>query len=778
MEWRRPQAEALLGCERYGEAETEARTAAESFRSAGDAIGAADAMRVVVKSLLGQGRRDEALAFAMKERDEAEKGLALAKLQVSVAEASLGIGSQTQAVAGVKEARRTFADKGAAAMEAAALRALAALEMDRGDADLPGLELGLRHAEEAKQRAVELNNRRLEAACLLLMVDAAGLHKSAEDALLVAEELLDVALELKDKHLEACTLSKLSAWNRKLGDRDRSISDAEEAWEIYRDLESPQEPQALRALVEGLLPVDPRRARRLCNETLARLREKGDKLAEIEVTRLLVEVLLRLGHSQEAASAAQDCILICKETGATAAQAALMVRLARARLQAGDVEKAKVMAENAWELLDDAKAARDEKADAMEVLCDAQIQSADLEDALARANEFRNHFAVAGDARGQAKAMLRCAQLQLEMTDYEAAFQSAQKACNIYHQERQKSEEADARLLCGKVLWRKGDHKAAVNWAERARTAYRELEQTEDEVACLYVVSENAARLAAREGASLENPEPAPRSARDALEKSLKSAEAGLKLLKVTTSAFPELHGQLLCARAQALTFKHLFSEALVSLDEAVLRFRELEEYELEANALLLACDNLFVLNRTKEAGEAAEEALMLYQHCQDLEGEQRARVMLKHPSLMATSRPSATPMAPMAPTVPGADVTPVWLQQADAAPEEAAAAGATKAVQRSAGPALDMSAVTPEAVKAKVRDIVAIVTDTDVEDIHAETPLMEAGLTSNTAIYLRDMMSKELGTNLPMTLVFDYPTITDMTDLVQSTVAAQAIKN
>ena len=60
------------------------------------------------------------------------------------------------------------------------------------------------------------------------------------------------------------------------------------------------------------------------------------------------------------------------------------------------------------------------------------------------------------------------------------------------------------------------------------------------EVACLYVVSENAARLAAREGrrgspqqswvapdggsvcaiefggASLENPEPAPRSARDA----------------------------------------------------------------------------------------------------------------------------------------------------------------------------------------------------------------------------------------------------------------------
>ena len=37
-------------------------------------------------------------------------------------QASLGIGSQTQAVAGVKEARRTFADKGAAAMEAWEIR--------------------------------------------------------------------------------------------------------------------------------------------------------------------------------------------------------------------------------------------------------------------------------------------------------------------------------------------------------------------------------------------------------------------------------------------------------------------------------------------------------------------------------------------------------------------------------------------------------------------------------------------------------------------------------
>jgi len=118
---------------------------------------------------------------------------------------------------------------------------------------------------------------------LLLMVDGKGMMASPEDALEVADELLDLALELKDgmphanackeshrwkqdKRLEACTLRKLSepraekgsdmirrslwrhgdtgvlvkVWNSKLGDRDRAISDAEEAWEIYCDLESPQ----------------------------------------------------------------------------------------------------------------------------------------------------------------------------------------------------------------------------------------------------------------------------------------------------------------------------------------------------------------------------------------------------------------------------------------------------------------------------------------------------------------------------------------------------------
>jgi len=772
------EAEASLEEERYAEAEAAGRKAAAGFRASGEGgTGAADAVRVVVKSLLGQERRAEALALASKELAGEGDPVGRAKLQVSAAEASLGAGAAKEIWDGLKEARKTFREFGTKDMEARALLALSALEMERGDADLAELEQGLQHAQEARQRAKELQKRRLEASCLLAAVDGKGVLVSPQDALDVADELLNLSLDLKDRRLEARALMKLAAWNLKLGDRYRAISDAEEAWELCCDLDSPQAPRALQALVEGLLPVKPARARRIAAEALRGAREKGQKRAEIQIAQTLLEVTLHMGDITDATSITRDCIRVCKELEATTAQAGLMLRLAQAQLQAGGVEtaqKAVAVAEDAWEMLHGSKdGALAEKVSAMEVLCDATVQLGEPEAALNRALEFRDYFARKGDVRGQAKAALRCAQLQSEVEDYEAAHASAQKAYDMYRKDGQKKEAADAMQLCSKILWKKSDYKAAVTWAERARPAYRDLDRTEDEIACLYIVAENAARLAQQEGAKVAAVEPPPRVARDALEKSLKAAEVGLKLLRVTAAVqWPELHGQLLCARAQALTFKSLYKEALDGLDEAVLRFRELNEYNLEANALLLACDNMALLNRRQEAAEAAEEALMLYKHCADFEGEARAQEMLKQ--MIIAPRQAAAASPDLAAGVPG--VTPVWLQQAEdsQAPEAGEKKPTTQVV---VGPSLDVNAISGEMIMGTVRDIVSNVTATEKNEIDMETPLMEAGLTSTSAVLLRDVLAKTLpGVQLPVTLVFDYPTIAEMTDMIQA--STQAIKN
>merc|ERR1711948_194470 len=82
---------------------------------------------------------------------------------------------------------------------------------------------------------------------------------------------------------------------------------------------------------------------------------------------------------------------------------------------------------------------------------------------------------------------------------------------------------------------------------------------------------------------------------------------------------------------------------------------------------------------------------------------------------------------------------------------------------------ALDVSAgLELGMVKNKVLEIAARITGAEDGEIEADTPLMEAGLTSNSAILLRDELSEELpGITLPVTLVFDYPSVGAMADLI-----------
>merc|ERR1712187_272433 len=89
--------------------------------------------------------------------------------------------------------------------------------------------------------------------------------------------------------------------------------------------------------------------------------------------------------------------------------------------------------------------------------------------------------------------------------------------------------------------------------------------------------------------------------------------------------------------------------------------------------------------------------------------------------------------------------------------------------IEREKTAALDVSAgLDLPVVKAKVLEIASRITGAEDGEIEADTPLMEAGLTSNSAILLRDELSQELpGISLPVTLVFDYPSIAAMSELI-----------
>jgi acyl carrier protein len=69
--------------------------------------------------------------------------------------------------------------------------------------------------------------------------------------------------------------------------------------------------------------------------------------------------------------------------------------------------------------------------------------------------------------------------------------------------------------------------------------------------------------------------------------------------------------------------------------------------------------------------------------------------------------------------------------------------------------------------VQAAISDVLG---PTATAGIAADDPLMSAGVTSTLAITLTNRLEKALGVSLPATLVFDYPTIRDMSEYLAET--------
>ena len=81
---------------------------------------------------------------------------------------------------------------------------------------------------------------------------------------------------------------------------------------------------------------------------------------------------------------------------------------------------------------------------------------------------------------------------------------------------------------------------------------------------------------------------------------------------------------------------------------------------------------------------------------------------------------------------------------------------GKTRTSQRPA-------AVAGDAAESALRRVTAVVSSVLGKEVDAKQPLMEAGLDSLGAVELRNALGSEFGTELPATVSFDYPSITEM---------------
>merc|ERR1711897_1484 len=414
-----------------------------------------------------------------------------------------------------------------------------------------------------------------------------------------------------------------------------------------------------------------------------------------------------------------------------------------------------------------------EKAESALTLAEANMAKGDESAALQVINDMRTYFQQSGVPKEEAGMLLAAARIALKSGTLDTAISNATRVQVILGEEGDAAGEADALQVVAAAHKQKEEYKPSLRAAERARTLYRELGDKGGEALCLFIIAQDSVFLAVAEGARVGEQARFSRAAKDNLDKAQKTADQGIKIGRELMLSPPYAEGLLgatLCVLGQVSMLNSKPEDALMFCDEAVCLFREATEPINEASALLLCADALRSTRQFSESQEAASEALRLSKEAGDAKGEEMANEVLGWPQEMQQRQQQAwmAQQAMMNPQM-GLNLTPMAPQDGGGdMPQQAQSMART---ERERGPALDLSkGVDAAVVRSKITEIACRITGAEDGEIEVDTPLMEAGLTSNSAILLRDELTQELpGINLPVTLVFDYPSIGAMTDLVTS---------
>lgn len=715
----------------------------------------ADAVLLVVKALAAQEKFKEAEVMAKEELATVRsKGDKKAEATVMLA---LACADGEEAQTSAADAARAFGDLGNKDMEAAALCTLSSV---LAAAKKP--KEALEAATKAKDISEDADNKLGEAAALHAMAVAQAAGDSTEQALEYADQALDLYLELKDKKMEASELMSMAQWQLDLGKAGKALSDAEDSLEILQELGSAKEIQALsKVFMAHMARGDMYRAGQAAKDGVERYQESGKKRAEAEALEMFVNYHCKSEKYDLAVKYAGQAMTLYQELENKKAEARLMNLISGLNVITGNYDNAALVGDEALSLLQEGGDTK-ERTEAMFNVADSYILKQEYKKAADVINDMRNLFQKEGDGKAEAGALMALCAVYNEMESYDQAMSAVSRAQVILGEEGESLGEAHALRMLADVHMKKKEYKPAVRASERARTLFRELGVESGEAAVLFTTADASVQSAVAEGAKVGAQAKLSKAATDALDKAGKTAEMSVKLARELDES-KELLASSLCCMAQVHMLKSKVDDALEASDEAVVLFREAGDFHSEASALLLSADALRVIRNHPESKAAATEALSLFKQYNDTTGEELAQQILDFIQQVEDS----IKQQQMAQQNMWANQMPMQMQQQQQDMPQQATSVARQ--EKARGPALDVSGgLELTVVRNKVLEIAARITGAEDGEIEADTPLMEAGLTSNSAILLRDELSQELpGISLPVTLVFDYPSISSMSDLI-----------
>ena len=752
--------------------------------------GSADALRLLVHVLRCRGR----LQFAEEMLKEEESSLlegcrqdkaSCAKALLSKAEIQLDKGSspeqRNRALRDACKALGSFRELQDAKLEGLALLVVADAHLRRLRQAQDALEGATEAASQAVEHFQELGDQVRLARALQTLAKAHMAAFNFEEAEAAELRALAAARGLGDRRREAEGLQRLAALTL-AGERpEDAVPYAEAALEVLRALPFQADCEALcvSSLTRGLCArhhfqeaaaaakdgvrrfqdMDHKaaegyahgahmfalargeeweKALRAARRAEEAFRAAGDWEMEARYTRAVAEALLECGRPREALRTAQEALAMFQEDVQAPGdhdaleEARCLTLLATIQLwmsadgswRRSNLERDK---DRALQLLEPQPQHSLALADALLFAASVHHSFKEYDDAGNLAARSRMIFKQVGHPRGEGRACMALCKVQLQCQEVRKALHAAELAAELLQECRERVEAAQALLLVAHatlMLLPSVDRQASPDeFAERALTAL----QAAGEAASIAREVESAGLLwqGLYTCGELLLVDGRPREARECIEEALQLVRGDPRL------GLNE--GTLLLLLATACWALGDRAAAVENGVRAQRQFREVGNLEAESRAVRL-------VNRFQGREESAEAP----------RGEADDKVQPQRPT----------------------HIEDLELQPWKAAPPPAALAMA-RPVTFMEG-TLDLSGgVTFELVADHLRHFLEAVIGMDGSELENETPLMQAGLSSSNAIMVnRVLMSEFPGTRLPLTLVFDHPSVNSISELVVSQMA------
>eukprot|EP00425_Heterocapsa_triquetra_P034151 CAMPEP_0195096696 /NCGR_PEP_ID=MMETSP0448-20130528/51697_1 /TAXON_ID=66468 /ORGANISM="Heterocapsa triquestra, Strain CCMP 448" /LENGTH=559 /DNA_ID=CAMNT_0040131109 /DNA_START=78 /DNA_END=1757 /DNA_ORIENTATION=- len=479
------------------------------------------------------------------------------------------------------------------------------------------------------------------------------------------------------------------------------------------------------------------------NEALLALQAQQDVKSELELMRTMCGVYIKDKAFGEARKTGKELVSRCKERQNDAETAKAYLAYAEVCLAADEKEDAFKAAKDAAALCTEASDSKG-KAACHLFLSEAHLQAGDTDDAMDQAIKAHTLAVNAQDIAGQAKAMHKQSLAHASSGASTDALRAAEKSELLFRECGDWKGEVDALLAmseskvsvcedndrtCGNLNILKFA-KAAVKLAKERRAG---------DWVCLgnahYTYAKVLLQTNSARGAGL--------AAKDAVRAFRK---AGMEQRK----------GYALLAWAQADLKGGYFGDARGHLEKADAIFSNFDDNDGRGKVYQVNDDidrAMGIPTQAELEAQRQQEMMMMQQQAMQWQMMQQGGGQMPQ------------------------NVQMIQQQQYMQDEEQKRGGGGASAFSREAS-VIDLSGgLDATVVQGKIRALAAQIIGDD-EDMETDTPLMEAGLTSNTAVLLRDELSRDVpGINLPPTLIFDYPSIGAIAEFILEASAKKALK-